>query len=155
MVEVGGEAEPVPILTTEATETHARLSPDGRWMVYASNESGRYEVYIRDFRPDRSPAHGDEKIQVSIDGGNKPVWSADGREVYYLGPSDVLYAVPITTSPRLDAGAADRLFEIRPRGYYPYDVTASGEIIVNSALGGDGPPVPITVILDWQSILSR
>jgi len=148
---MAGDRKSIPILTTTAEEGYGRLSPDGHWLVYVSNESGRYEVYVRDFVPERSPAYGNEKLQVSVNGGDKPLWSHDGSEIFYLAPDDHLTAVRIRTRPKLEAGAPNPLFKINPTGFYPFAVTASGDFIVNNLVGDDGPPPPITVVRNWQA----
>jgi Tol biopolymer transport system component len=148
------EATPIPILETAADETYGKLSPDGRWLAYTSNDSGRYEVYVRDFRPDRSPAYGSEKLQVSMNGGDKPSWSPDGREIFFFEPDDVLHAVRVDTSPTLRARAPERLFRRRTRGYYPIAVTPGGEFVLNALSSETADrPDPITVVLNWQSLL--
>ena len=148
------DATPIPILETPADETYGKLSPDGRWIAYTSNESGRYEVYVRDFRPDRSPAYGSERLQVSVSGGNKPTWSPDGTEIFYFAPDDSLHAVRINTAPALRAGTPELLFRRRTRGYYPLAVTPEGGFVLNALPTETADrPDPITVVLNWQSLL--
>jgi len=79
MLSLNTEAEPVGLLQEAYTERNAELSPDGRWMAYQSNESGSFEIYVRPF-----PNVNDDKVQVSNAGGEKPLWSRDGRELFYL-----------------------------------------------------------------------
>ena len=76
-----GDRKPIPILATNADETLGRFSPDGKWIVYRSDESGRPEIYVRDFAPDPSPPIGTGKWTVSLAGGDKPRWSPDGKEI--------------------------------------------------------------------------
>jgi serine/threonine-protein kinase len=81
-----GDRSPRPFLATRFDEIHARFSPDGRWIAYTSNESGRYEVYVRPF-----PGPGQKQL-VSVDGGMEPRWRGDGRELYYRAGDAVMVA---------------------------------------------------------------
>jgi hypothetical protein len=83
-----GSGPPSELVTGEFSQEQAKLSPDGRWIAYRSNESGRPEVYVQAFPP------GSERWQISNGGGHEPQWSRDGRELFYLG-GDQLMAVPI------------------------------------------------------------
>jgi eukaryotic-like serine/threonine-protein kinase len=78
----GGERKPIPFLVTQADETSGQFSPDGKWIAYSSDESGRREVYVQGFAPDRSPAAAVGKWQISMAGGDKPHWSRDAKELY-------------------------------------------------------------------------
>jgi len=147
------DAKPIPILETTADEVYGKLSPDGRWIAYTSNESGRYEVYVRDFRPDRNPAYGSERLQVSMNGGDKPSWSSDGREIFFITPDESICSVRIETSPTVRASAPQRLFRRRTRGYYPLAVTPKGQFVLNALPETAARPDPITVVLNWQSLL--
>jgi len=84
-----GDRMPVPVAQTRFEEVQAQFSPDGRWLAYASNETSRYEIYVRPF-----PASGG-KWQVSSEGGIYPQWRRDGRELFYVAPDNKLMAVPI------------------------------------------------------------
>ena len=77
LLPLAGDRKPTPLLQTRFTEQHARISPDGRWMAYSSNESGRQDVYVTRF-----PEPGG-KWPVSTNGGGFPVWRRDGRELFY------------------------------------------------------------------------
>jgi len=84
---VQGDRKPVPFVRTESDEPDARLSPDGRWVAYVSNESGHYEVYVRPFSPN-APGQGisdaSGKWLISEHGGSSPMWRRDGKELYYI-----------------------------------------------------------------------
>jgi len=154
-----GDREPFPILQTPAREHHGRLSPDGRWMAYSSDESGRTEVYVVPF-PDLQTT-----TPVSANGGSIPRWSRDGTELVYLGADDMLMAVSLTeVDERLEVGPAQPLFQVRPPparagqrvvgGAYIYDVMPDGRFLVNMA---DGEPEPssIEVVLNWLDMLEE
>ncbi len=96
--------QPQAVLKTRATETNPTFSRDGRWLAYVSNESGTNEVYVRPF-----PGPG-RKLQVSTDGGSDPVWSRNGRELFYWR-GDAMMAATITTEPVLTAGSPRTLFK--------------------------------------------
>ena len=149
-----GERTAQPLLATPADETLAQFSPDGRWILYRSDESGRSEIYIRDFAPDRSPAFGDQKWTISRNGGDKPRWSADGKEVFYIGADRMMTAVPIAVSGKaLQPGNPVPLFLTNLIGYTPYDVAPDGRFLVNSLQ--DSQPQPITVVLNWPRLFAR
>jgi serine/threonine-protein kinase len=104
----GGESKPRPFLATSSTEVDAQVSPDGRWVVYTSDESGKNQVYARPF-----PGPGG-KTSISIEGGQEPRWSRDGRELFYRDPDkNELMAVDIQTNPTFQAGQPRALFELR------------------------------------------
>ena len=149
--------EPIPFLATEADETFGQFSPDGNWIAYRSNESGRPEVYVRDFAPDQVPAYGNEREQITVDGGDKPRWSPDGSEIFLAGDG-TLMAVPVRPGRPFEVGAPIRLFQTNPNpvSYVPYDVTPDGEFIVNTLMDtADAAAPPLVVRLDWQSAIRR
>ena len=92
-----GDRKPRVVVNTPFAERHPRLSPDGRWLAYTSDEAGRQEVFVQPF-----PGPGG-RLQVSIDGGTEPVWSRDGRELFYIN-GDKMMVVDITTAPAFQAG---------------------------------------------------
>jgi eukaryotic-like serine/threonine-protein kinase len=152
---------PVPIAQTSFDEIGGQFSPDGRWVAYASNESGRNEIYVRPF-----PEPGG-KWQVSTAGGTQPRWQRDGSELFYLAPDNRLMAVTIrpgSIAGTIDAGAPVGLFATRlasgasigSAGNVPaaqYSVAANGRFLMNVDAG---QPVasPITVILNWEAALT-
>ena len=92
------------LLQESCTESQPQLSPDEKWMAYVSNESGRTEIYVRSF-----PETDKVREQIPTNGGNNPLWSRDGRELYYRDGSNVM-AVAIETNPRLRAEKPRILF---------------------------------------------
>jgi Tol biopolymer transport system component len=91
---VGGHGKAFPFLATPFREGAARFAPDGKWIAYVSNESGRFEVYVRPFAG--RPATAEGKIQISNRGGDFPVWRADGQELYYMSADYTIHAVTTT-----------------------------------------------------------
>ena len=94
--------QPIPLDDTRFQQGSPKFSPNGRWLAYCTNESGRPEVYVKAF-----PNGG--KIQVSNDGGNDPVWRRDGRELFYRN-ADRMIAVPVSAGDRFDAGRPQELW---------------------------------------------
>jgi Tol biopolymer transport system component len=143
--------QPRPLLATENDEAEGRLSPDERWIAYRSDESGRREVYVRRF-PDVNAG----KWSVSTSGGHHPVWSPDGRELFYaLGSS--IFRVPIDTrGDTFVAGTPQLLFS----GPYDlltteYAVTPDGESFIMVEADPNGRPTQIQVVLNWIEEVKR
>jgi len=146
----GGKIEPYAFLQTPSIlEGNARISPDGHWVVYVSNESGRDEVYAAAF-----PGPGGKR-QVSASGGVIPRWRADGKEIFFSSPEGQLRAVEITVkSGTLEIGAQQKLFDgiITARGT-TYD-TLDGQTFL---VVDDGVPTtrPLTLIQNWTAALHK
>ena len=155
-----GEHEPRPIVQTRFQEWYATFSPDGRWLAYSSDESGREEIYVQPY-----PGPG-ERTQISIKGGFSPAWARDGRELFYRvwpeGPPWKLrmMTVNITTDPAFIAGKPRMLFEEdRYQTSDPlrsYDVAADGRFLMLKF--SEQPSEPVTqlrVVLNWFEELKR
>ncbi len=151
IVRTAGDRTPIPFLATSADETFGQFSPDGRWVAYSSDESGKREVYVQGFAPERQPAVGAGKWAVSTAGGDKPRWSADGRELFYLGPDGQLMAVPVKLSPTFEPGLPTALFATSATTFFPYDVTPDGRFLINTMGGNTAQSLPpIDVVLNWR-----
>jgi serine/threonine protein kinase/Tol biopolymer transport system component len=154
-----GERKPVPFLRTEFQESDGKFSPDGRWIAYQSNESGRFEVYVQPFSgmAGGAPSGAGSKWQISTAGGTEPGWRGDGRELFYLSPDLKLTAVEIKTAgDTFQAGVPRPLFQTRAAGNAPrYDVTSDGQrfFVVTSA--DVAASAPLTVVTNWQAGLKR
>ena len=141
-----------PLLTTPANEAQARLSPDGRWIAYASDSSGTQEIYVR-----RYPSM-DAPRQVSAGGGSQPQWRGDQQELFYLSPDRSLMAVTVTTGANLPFDAPRRLFRA-PIADSPSDARESyapmpdGRSFLIDARR-ERVPAPITVMQYWAAGLS-
>ncbi|MBA3440285.1 MAG: PD40 domain-containing protein, partial [Pyrinomonadaceae bacterium] len=149
---VFGERKPFAFLHTEANEAAAVLSPDGRWLAYSSDESGRYEVYVQSF------PGGGTKRQISIGGGIGPHWHGDGKELYYHAPDGKLMAVPVTSGASLAVGAPVALFEFRASGnvIMPYySVTRDGQRFLLSTIVETEAAAPLTVVINWTAEANR
>ena len=153
----GGERSQVPVANSEFNETHGQISPDSRWVAYASDESGRPEVYVRPFPAVEGRAG---KWLVSSSGGTQPHWRGDGRELYYIGPDRKIIAVDVKTGPVFESSTPHALFTTS--GVFgdnvllsQYDITRDGKkFLVVSPLEGDVSS-PITVTLNWEAALKK
>jgi Tol biopolymer transport system component len=138
-----------PFIKASYGVSNGRFSPDGRFVAYASNESGRWEIYVVPF-----PGPGGD-WKVSTDGGSEPVWSRDGRELFFLTADNHLMAVPVRLSPAFDAGPPKALFLVRRRepiatlDMFSYDVAADGQRFLVNTDAGEATAAPLTVVLDW------
>jgi len=141
----GGGWEETPFLQTEHDERFAKLSPDGRFIAYQSNQSGEDETYIRSF-PD-----GTGLRRVSANGGRQVRWRKDGKELFYV-EDDSLMAVPVTTTPALTIGAPEKLFSdghLPSKAGVTYDVTADGQRFILSETEMKTAEVRIRVVENW------
>jgi hypothetical protein len=144
-------AKPFPVVETAFDERHGRFSPDGKWMSFESNESGRYEVYVQPFP---GPA---AKIQVSSNGGAMAQWRDDGMELFYISLDEQLMAVPLSLqADALLPGTPTALFRVRVGGAQPgnsgpqYVVSPDGQRFLINSLAEEVAS-PITVILNWKA----
>ena len=131
-------------------ENYARLSPDGKWMLYNSNESGRPEIYAISM-PSRS-----SRVRVTTNGGEFPRWRSDGRELFYMSPDHKLNAVAVkTTGDELVLGEPQALFEVTVPAQpgHPYLVSNDGQrfLVIIDTLPA---PPPLTVVLNWTNLLN-
>lgn len=155
-VEDGGQSEPVPFLQSSANETSAVFSPDGRWVAYVSDASGRDEVYATSFRD--PSAH---VVQISVRGGIEPLWSRDGRELFYREGNKLMVAEVSPSSTTLQPRAPEVLFEGRFRTSglgaetADYDVSPSGDRFVMVRTKNLVMPTVIDVVLNWPAALWR
>jgi eukaryotic-like serine/threonine-protein kinase len=142
---------PKIFLATPANEMWGQFSPDGRWIAYQSNESGRFEIYVRPFPGPGVP------IPISTAGGVYARWSRDGSELYYLAPDATMMAVPIRQTPMtLSADAPVALFKTRRVGGgvnvigygHQYDVSSDGRFLIN--VEPESNPRPITLVMNWK-----
>jgi len=147
-----GDGKPFPVVQDAFDESLPAVSPDGKWMAYQSNESGRRETYITAF-----PAGG-AKWQVSTSGGTAPKWRRDGKELFFLDPTDKIVGVDVNASGNaVRLGAPHDLFQTVgiQREYGPFDVTADGKkFLLNSGNLKEGSD-PFTLVLNWPAELKK
>ncbi len=147
-----GDGKPFPIVQDAFEEREPAVSPDGKWMTYQSNESGRREIYVTAF------PRGGAKWLVSTNGGTSAKWRRDGKELFFLDPTDKIVAVDVNASGNaVRLGTPHDLFQTVgvQREYGPFDVTVDGKkFLLNSGNlkeGGD----PFTLVLNWPSELKK
>jgi Tol biopolymer transport system component len=143
-----------PFLRTQFNEGAPRFSPDGHWLAYVSDESGRYEVYVQPY-----PGPGG-KWQISTDGGMEPVWNRNGRELFYRS-GDKMMAVDIATQPSFTAGKPHMLFEgqyVPTAVLFPnYDVSPDGQrfLMLKPTEQAEAAPTQIVVVQNWFEELKQ
>jgi Tol biopolymer transport system component len=149
---LSGDRKPVPFLNTQFNEGLGQFSPDGRWVVYASNEAGRFEVYVAPF-----PGPGG-KWQISTGGGSWPRWRRDGAEIFYIGPDNKLMAAAVNSKgSNFDVGAVKPLFETHAvtAFRYSYAVSADGQRFLINTVPEQAASAPITVVVNWTAGLKK
>ena len=147
---VDGQGSPKALLNSRFDESNGTLSPDGRWLAYTSNESGRSEVYVQAF-----PTAG-ERYRVSTDSGFDPRWSQDGKELFFVG-GPRMYAVSIRTSPTFAVGTPTVLFTQRQDQallYSGFDVARDGRFVMVQHDAAERR-TPINVITNWVEELKQ
>jgi eukaryotic-like serine/threonine-protein kinase len=155
---LAGDGRPLAYLTSEFNEGSGRLSPDGQWMAYVSDESGRDEVYVQRF------PRGGGKTPISTQGGARPRWRRDGRELFYISADEKLMAVDVKQGETFGAGVPHALFQVRIRDWTNridyvyasdnYAVSVDGQrILVNVPTDQRSPS--ITVVLNWTAGLKN
>jgi eukaryotic-like serine/threonine-protein kinase len=147
---LSGDRKPFPFLQSEFNETSAHFSPDGKWLAYASDESGRFEIYVVPF-----PGPGG-KFQISSSGGIDPSWRRDGREIFCVALDRKLMAVGVETGPAFRVGTAQALFPTRPRAIGGvYDVSSDGQKFLVAKLTSEEASQPIALVLNWTAELRK
>jgi serine/threonine-protein kinase len=142
MRKIGGDTVNIPLVATAANEYAPRFSPDGHWLAYTSDESGRPEVYVRPF-PGNGP-----RVQISTDGGNQSVWSGDSRRIFYRNGSAFMAADVAASGNTFSVATRRKLFEGSYYGADPtaltatYDVSPDGHnFLVGRAIGEGGDEI--------------
>jgi eukaryotic-like serine/threonine-protein kinase len=155
VVPTRGEEQPAPFIKASYGVTNGQFSPDGRYVAYASNETGRWEIYVAPF-----PGPGGN-WRVSSAGGSEPKWRRDGRELFYIAPDGTLTAVAVREGASFGADAPRPLFPIRRRepvsslDLSSYDVAPDGQrFLVNTDTGATTSP-PLTIVLDWPAGIGK
>jgi Tol biopolymer transport system component len=143
------------VLASQYREVQARFSPDGKWLAYVSDESGRPEVYVQPY-----PAL-DQRVPVSTDGGAEPVWSPDGRRLYFRSEKHVMVATFTATSPPEFSVPrmlfTDRFVRTQGENHTHYDVAPDGRLLMLEDPAGlaNRPPGEMVVVLNWAEELKR
>lgn len=152
---VGDHPHAIPLLRSPANEGQARISPDGRYLAYTSDESGRFEVYVQEF----PVANG--RWKISTGGGADPQWSRDRRELFYIAADRQMMAVPVQTESAFSAGTPTALFRTQLGDLWVgdtrnhYDVSPDGRRFVIIAPATDRREAPFTLLANWTRSLRR
>ena len=150
-----GDRKPFPFLQTAFDETEGRLSPDGSWIAYTSDESGAEEVYVQKFSGVAgglaSSAEG--KWRISTGGGRSPIWRRDGKELYYVASDLKLIAVEVKGGSTFELGIEKQLFDTR-NGNTRSVTTVDGQHFLVRVPAEDGPS-PVTVVVNWITGLKQ
>ena len=144
-----------PLLQKPWQIRNAQFSPDGKFVAYASDETGSSEIFVSPFQDFNS------KWQASRGGGEEPRWRSDGRELFYLAPDRKLVAVSIKTSPALEVGQPVPLFLTSPQPpvsalqFFSYDVSSDGQKFLINTRSATSSAAPLSVMLNWSSELEK
>jgi Tol biopolymer transport system component len=152
-----GDRKPFPYLRTEFNDAQAVFSPDGKWIAYASDDTGRPEIYVQSF-----PVTSGTKRQVSTSGGVEPLWRKDQKELYYLAVDTQLMAVPISMDSGFEPGTPTSLFEthfsynsLSASERTQYAVSADGKQFLLNNLAKQSSETPVNLILNWTLLLKK
>jgi Tol biopolymer transport system component len=148
---LSSDGKPRAFLQAPARQEYGQFSPDGHWVAYRSNESGRFEVYVAPF----SGPGG--KWQISTAGGDYPSWRSDGKEIFYLAPDSKLMAAGVDgQGSGFEVGDVRPLFETRLQsGNFPYAVSADGQQFLMNIQMAQTSSDPITVVVNWAAGLKK
>src|SRR4051812_1815486 len=144
-----------PLIEAKWTINNARFSPNGHWIAFASNETGKMEIYVVPY-PLTSG-----KWQVSNGGGKEPVWGRDGKELFFISPAGKLMATPVTTTDHFDAGTPVALFEthrrqpISSQDVFSYDVSKDGQRFLIADKSDKVDATPLSVYQNWTRELEK
>jgi serine/threonine protein kinase/Tol biopolymer transport system component len=144
-----------PLLQANWTVRNAQFSPDGRWMAYASNETGSMEIYVSPFPSING------KWQVSSGGGQEPRWRQDGKELFYLSADAKMMAVAVTTGASFKAASPVALFQTHPpqpvssQDDFSYDVSSDGQRFLIATTVDEANAAPLSILLNWASQIEK
>jgi Tol biopolymer transport system component len=144
-----------PLLQAKWTVRNAQFSPDGRWMAYASNETGSMEIYVSPF------PSGNGKWQVSTAGGQEPRWRQDGKELFYLSAEGKMMAVAVTTGASFEGSSPVALFQTHRRqpvsslDVFSYDVSGDGQRFLIATKVDEANAAPLSILLNWASEMEK
>jgi Tol biopolymer transport system component len=157
LLTLAGEPKASPFIESPFDKAQARISPDGRWLTYVTNDSGAYQVVVQSF-PD--PNGG--RWQITAQGGIEPKWKHDGRELYYLALDGKLMAVPVNAGPAFQAGSPSVLFQtplVVTRGQTPrdrrYDVAPDGRFLIAVPTATATEAAAVTAVVNWTALTNR
>ncbi|HEX8815025.1 MAG TPA: protein kinase [Terriglobales bacterium] len=147
-----GEQKPFPVVATNFVDVSPSFSPDGKWLAYANNETGRFEVYIQPF------PSGSGRWQVSTAGGSRPNWRKDGKELFFISPDQQMMAVDVAQNgASLQLGTPHALFKevLVSNTAGPYTVSADGKRFIMNMILQQSVTEPLTLITNWTADLKQ
>jgi Tol biopolymer transport system component len=143
-----GDRKPFPYLQNEFQKGAAKLSPNGRWLAYASWETNRHEIYVESF-----PIPGG-KHQVSVSGGENPTWSADGKEIFFISSDDKLMVVDVKAEDTFEASTPKPLFQPHVGFQKWYTVSPDGRFLIPVPVERSSAPT-VNVVVNWTAGLKK
>jgi Tol biopolymer transport system component len=149
---VDGDRKPFALAQTSSIEANGAFSPDGRWIAYQSNEGGQLQIYVKPFPPT------DRKYLVSIDGGEQPTWSGDGKELFFLAPDSRMMAATVDTTRQFEAGTPRALFVVPalgPSNFRQYAVSKDGKRFLMNLRNEPATATPLTVVVNWLATIQK
>jgi len=147
IAETGNGRKVAPFAAADGDSSVSRFSPDGRWLAFGSNESGKYEIYVRPV------PEGPGRWQISTSGGAGAIWSRDGKELLYESLDFKVMAVPVSSSPTFHAGTPSPLFDLRTAASSFFDVSADGQKFLVGLAANDQITPPFSLVLNWRGLL--
>jgi eukaryotic-like serine/threonine-protein kinase len=148
--DIGRPASAVPLVVSKYSSSRPSVSPDGRWLAFQGNDSGREEVYVT------SLAGGGARRQITTDGGREPQWGPDGTELFYVSSGNQLMRISVQTGERFDAGESRALFPLNVRselGRNRFLMAPDGQRFLIQSPGRSGAPV--TVVVNWTRAIGH
>jgi Tol biopolymer transport system component len=152
VVPLVGDRRPVPVIEGPSNKENPSFSPDGKWLAYDSDESGSWEVYVVPF----PRAQG--RWQVSSGGGTQPRWSGDGKELFFVAPTNRLVTAAIEENgASLKVGSPQALFQasFAPSAFRNYDLTRDGQKFVLVTQPAETGAHAITLVVNWPALMAR
>jgi Tol biopolymer transport system component len=152
-----GERKEMLLLNSAADELAPQLSPDGKWLAYASDETGTYEIYIQSFADGKL---GSDRKRISTTGGTLPVWRRDGSELFFVALNGEMMSVAIKRSDsEFEFGSPTALFKTRMLGwgvnFHEFDVSQDGQrFLIGTLIGDSTSPAP-TVLVNWTALVKK
>jgi Tol biopolymer transport system component len=150
---MSGDRKPTAFLQTPSNETDPVFSPDGKWIAYSSTENAQPNIFVQPF-----PATGG-KSQISANGGFKPIWSRDGKEIFYISLDNQLTAVAVDTASGFQARSPQVLFPVTTLGTNvpgrQYDVSRDGQRFLVNFVQQQSATMPLTVVVNWPSTIQK
>jgi len=146
-----GDRKPFPFLQTQFNHNSGRFSPDGHWIAYDSDESGKYDVYVQTF-----PGPGG-KWPISTKGGTRPQWGSEGKEIFYLSEGKLM-AVKVKTGSTFEPGIPETLFDLRASRVVPntgFAAAADGQRFIFLRQMEDTAPSLLNVVVNWNAELKK